>query len=91
MMAACSNKKKSADFYSRDHSSYVTHDELVKPDTVSAQHKKEGLSNTSISSSYRSNSTKLDNMHGFDPASEDDMDDNGMTRYMESTDEEGWE
>ena len=32
-----------------------------------------------------------DNMRGFDPASEDDMDDNGMSRYMENDDEEGWE
>ena len=32
-----------------------------------------------------------DNMRGFDPASEDDMDDNGMTRYMENNDEEGWD
>ncbi len=31
-----------------------------------------------------------DNMRGFDPASEDDMDDNGMSRYMENNDEEGW-
>ena len=31
-----------------------------------------------------------DNMRGFDPASEDDMDDNGMSRYMENYDEEGW-
>ena len=30
-------------------------------------------------------------MRGFDPASEDDMDDNGMSRYMENNDEEGWE
>ena len=30
-----------------------------------------------------------DNMRGFDPASEDDMDDNGMRRYMENNDEEG--
>ena len=34
---------------------------------------------------------KLDNMRGFDPASEDDMDDNGMSRYMENNDEEGWD
>ena len=34
---------------------------------------------------------KPDNMRGFDPASEDDMDDNGMSRYMENTDEEGWD
>ena len=26
-------------------------------------------------------------MRGFDPASEDDMDDNGMSRYMENNDE----
>ena len=31
------------------------------------------------------------NMRGFDPASEDDLDDNGMSRYMENNDEEGWE
>ena len=32
-----------------------------------------------------------DNMRGFDPASEDDMDDNGMSRYMENNDDKGWE
>ena len=32
-----------------------------------------------------------DNMRGFDPASEDDMDDNGMSRYMENNDKEGWD
>ena len=32
-----------------------------------------------------------DNMRGFDPASEEDMDDNGMSRYMENNDEEGWD
>lgn len=36
-------------------------------------------------------SHKQDNMRGFDPASEDDMDDNGMSRYMENNDEEGWD
>ena len=34
---------------------------------------------------------EYDNMRGFDPASEDDMDDNGMSRYMENNDEEGWD
>jgi len=29
---------------------------------------------------------KPDNMRGFDPASEDDMDDNGMSRYMDNSD-----
>ena len=34
---------------------------------------------------------KPDNMRGFDPVSEDDMDDNGMSRYMENDDDEGWD
>jgi hypothetical protein len=42
------------------------------------------------SGSSRSHSSS-DNMRGFDPASEDDMDDNGMSRYMENNDEEGWD
>ncbi|MBR5687519.1 MAG: hypothetical protein IKX36_06130 [Prevotella sp.] len=33
---------------------------------------------------------QYDNMRGFDPASEDDMDDNGMSRYMDNNDDEGW-
>ena len=43
------------------------------------------------SSSYRHKEKEPDNMRGFDPASEDDMHDNGMTRYMEVNDEEGWD
>ena len=43
------------------------------------------------SSSYRHKEKEPDNMRGFDPASEDDMDDNGMTRYMEVNDDEGWD
>jgi hypothetical protein len=46
------------------------------------------VSNSSGSSKVHSSS---DNMRGFDPASEDDMDDNGMSRYMENNDEEGWD
>ena len=41
--------------------------------------------------SKRSEKSSYDNMRGFDPASEDDMDDNGMSRYMENNDEEGWD
>ena len=32
-----------------------------------------------------------DNRRSVDPASEDDMDDNGMSRYMESNDDSGWD
>ncbi len=42
-----------------------------------------------MSHSYESKSS-YDNMRGFDPASEDDMDDNGMSRYMENNDDAGW-
>ena len=35
-------------------------------------------------------SSRGDNMRGWDPASEDDMEENGMDRYMENNDDEGW-
>ena len=41
------------------------------------------------SSSTKQEYNEPDNMRGFDPASEDDMDDNGMSRYMENNDEKG--
>lgn len=43
------------------------------------------------SSSYSYDQEDDDNMRGFDPASEDDMPDNGMSRYMENNDDEGWD
>lgn len=45
---------------------------------------------SSVSSTRSNKSLDNDNMRGFDPASENDMDDNGMRRYMENDDEEGW-
>ena len=48
-------------------------------------------SSSSVSLSHSHKSTNYDNMRGFDPASEDDMDDNGMSRYMENNDDEGWD
>ena len=56
---------------------YETGVERTAPDTV-VQGKAKGTGND-------------DNMRGFDPASEDDLPDNGMSRYMENNDEEGWE
>ena len=35
--------------------------------------------------------SNFDNMRGFDPASEDDMDDNGMQRYFDANDDEAWD
>ena len=47
----------------------------------------------SSSGSVKSSSKKYnaDNLRGWDPASEDDMDDNGMSRYMDNNDDEGWD
>ena len=46
---------------------------------------------SSPSSTHSQRSNNYDNMRGFDPASEDDMDDNGMSRYMVNYDDEGWD
>ncbi len=64
-------------------------DTLVEP----KQEIEEKMEQASPSKSTRSSSSSYnnDNMRGFDPASEDDMDDNGMSRYMENNDEEGWD
>ena len=46
---------------------------------------------SSASSGSHKPNGQIDNMRGFDPASEDDMEDNGMSRYMENNDDEGWD
>ena len=48
------------------------------------------LPTSSSSSSGKSSYKHNDNMRGFDPPSEDDMDDNGMSRYMNAYDDEDW-
>ena len=64
----------------------------VKEDPVEEKSVKK-TSTSSRSKTYtpsRSNDD-YDNIRGFDPASEDDMDDNGMSRYMDNYDDEGWD
>ena len=70
----------------------ATKEEPVKedPDEEKRVKKTSTPSRSSTYSSSRSNDN-YDNMRGFDPASEDDMDDNGMSRYMDNYDEEGWD
>ena len=59
---------------------------------IKENEKKRNESNSySPSPNGSSHNQKKENMRGFDPASEDDMDDNGMSRYMENNDEEGWD
>ena len=61
-------------------------------DTPKMEEKKSvPVSSSSPSSSRSSRSGSYDNMRGFDPASENDMDDNGMSRYMDNYDDEGWD
>ena len=66
-------------------------DAPVSPASSSVSTSRSTSSSYGSSSSYRHREKESDNMRGFDPASEDDMDDNGMSRYMENNDEEGWD
>lgn len=63
----------------------------IKVEAPVEEHQTKKRVSTSNSGSYASDDKDYDNMRGWDPASEDDMDDNGMSRYMENNDEEGWD
>ena len=74
--------------------------QLYEPDTISTRDsvvrevpKEEPKAQlpVSSSSSKRSSYRPNDNMQRFDPPSEDDMEDNGMSRYMNAYDDEDWE
>ena len=69
-------------------------DSLAKEKALNDNPAKDAVANpTSVSNSSSSSRVhrSSDNMRGFDPASEDDMEDNGMRRFMENNDEEGWD
>ena len=94
---SCGNKSLQAEPIIYDDQPEV---ELSDPDTTSSSVQDEGnkveeipsspVKSSSTASSHSHKSSEYDNMRGFDPASEDDMEDNGMSRYMENNDEEGW-
>lgn len=74
--------------------------QLYEPDTISTRdsvvkevpkQEMKMVSPASSSSSKKSSYRPNDNMQRFDPPSEDDMDDNGMSRYMNAYDDEDWE
>lgn len=72
--------------------SYQQPDTIVTEEEEELQEEvKKPTTATSSSSSRSQKSSSYDNMRGFDPASEDDMDDNGMSRYMENDDDGGWD
>ena len=95
---SCGNKSRQAEPIIYDDQPEV---ELSDPDTISSSVQDEGnkveeipsspVKSSSTASSHSHKSSEYDNMRGFDPASEDDMEDNGMSRYMENNDEEGWD
>ena len=98
LLACGNNKTHQTESITNDDRASV---EQSKPDTIASSVQKEApevkekpstaISSSSASSSRSHKSSSYDNMRGFDPASEDDMDDNGMSRYMENNDEEGWD
>ena len=86
------------ELYDREKADSVCEDIIEKAkEDVKTEEKASSRSASRSSSSYSSSSSsrdeepEYDNMRGFDPASEDDMPDNGMSRYMENNDEEGWD
>ena len=89
---SCSNKKSPESQYPMDYPSYNTSADSAKPDsTISEPIDQKPVNTQSSNYSKDSREKEIDNMRGFDPASEDDMEDNGMSRYMENNDEEGWD
>jgi len=89
---SCSSRKRSAEYNLQGTPSYDNYtkperQESAKSETIEVQ------PNISPSSSRTNKHEKkeLDNMRGFDPASEDDMDDNGMQRYFDAYDDESWD
>ena len=94
LLLSCQNKSKQSPTLKEAQSeeSYQQPDTAVTEEVKERQEEVKVQSTpTSFSSSRSHESSSYVNMRGFDPASEDDMEDNGMSRYMENNDEEGWD
>ena len=94
LLLSCQNKSRQE--YSPTLTETQSEESYQLPDTAVTEEVKERQEEvkvqstpTASSSSHSHESSSYDNMRGFDPASEDDMEDNGMSRYMENNDEEG--
>ena len=79
--------------YQKEKSDTLKPYKIVTPGKEKKEERAKGRGSSSGSGSYSSSrgDEDYDNMRGFDPASEDDMDDNGMSRYMENNNDEGWD
>ena len=90
LLMACGNSEKRQTDYNEVIP--VSQNEFERnEDTVPTGKKASMAPPAAKSASSQSSGTSHDNMRGFDPASEDDMDDNGMSRYFENNDDEGWD
>ena len=92
VMSACGKKDRTIprnyDYSIRHKRGVVRTDTLHKTEQTA---KEPNPSSSASCSSSSSSPSSYDNMRGFDPASENDMEDNGMSRFMENNDEEGWD
>ena len=97
LLVACGNRSREAEPIFSDsltvaeQSEYgIVADSVQKEEIVTDEKAAVPVNSLPSQSSQSHESGDYDNMRGFDPASEDDMEDNGMSRYMENNDEEGW-
>ena len=91
---ACGNKSQQNETVIDDNQTFIEQnafDTASIPIWEEAAIIKETIPLPTSSSSQSHNPGYNDNMRGFDPASEDDMEDNGISRYMDNYDEEGWD
>lgn len=99
VFAFSSCKQKNGDtLYFLQHNSESTIADSIAQDSIEraivAKEEQSTESATITGNTYSAPQNSIsndDNMRGFDPRSEDDMDDNGMSRYMDNYDDEGWE
>lgn len=98
LLLSCGSKSRQTEPYDFDNLPEVEWTDSVEvsapvqePSTKPSATGSQGKAVKQSSSYTSSRDDETDNMRGFDPASEDDMDDNGMSRYMENDDDEGWD
>ena len=95
VMSACGKKDRTIprnyDYSIRHKREVVRTDTLQKSEQTAKEPNPSSSPSGSSSASSSSSPSSYDNMRGFDPASENDMEDNGMSRFMENNDEEGWD
>lgn len=95
LVVSCTNKTPPSEYYPKSVPSYESYTEPARQDSVKHETTDQQPSSSASSASSSGNSKykdkELDNMRGFDPASENDMDDNGMQRYFDANDDEAWD